>query len=185
MPSNSVWNESTSFIVHEICQIQQPVLDKVVISWNWILRLRLRTATALKHIIPAQLRNWNTNLKIPRKWISLYIVLLFYMLIHAWEYPLCTLSTGCSERRLIGYWLTWVMKTQNTIEASITLDSVTRADSLIRWSPNEWHLVCREIPVSADKMFWTSNKPAQWAFYIYTWKDVEFLVNKMWKHVLL
>jgi hypothetical protein len=37
---------------------------------------------------------------------------------------------------------------QMTIEASITLDGVTRTDSLIRWSPNEWLLVCREIPGS-------------------------------------
>jgi hypothetical protein len=51
---------------------------------------------------------------------------------------------------------------QSTIEASITLDGVTLTDSLIRWSPNECPSVCREIPVSADKMFWTSNKPAQW-----------------------
>jgi hypothetical protein len=55
---------------------------------------------------------------------------------------------------------------QSIIEASITLDGVTLTDSLIRWSLNEWPSVCREIPVSADKMFWTSNKPAQWTLYI-------------------
>jgi hypothetical protein len=56
---------------------------------------------------------------------------------------------------------------QSTTEASITLDGVTLTDSLIGWSPNEWPSVCREIPVSADKMFWTSNKPAQWIIYIF------------------
>jgi hypothetical protein len=35
---------------------------------------------------------------------------------------------------------------QSTIEASITLDVVTLTDSLIRWSPNEWPSVFREIP---------------------------------------
>jgi hypothetical protein len=35
---------------------------------------------------------------------------------------------------------------QCTIEASLTLDGVTLTDSLIRWSPNEWPSVCREIP---------------------------------------
>jgi hypothetical protein len=49
---------------------------------------------------------------------------------------------------------------QSTTEASITLDGVTLTDSLLRWSPNEFFSLCREIPVSADKMFWTSNKPA-------------------------
>jgi hypothetical protein len=55
---------------------------------------------------------------------------------------------------------------QSTIEATITLDGVTLTDSLIRWSPNEWPSVFRELPVSADKMFWTSNKPAQWTLCI-------------------
>jgi hypothetical protein len=32
------------------------------------------------------------------------------------------------------------------IEASIALNDVTLTDSLIRWSPNEWHSVWREIP---------------------------------------
>jgi hypothetical protein len=45
--------------------------------------------------------------------------------------------------------------------------ALTLTDSLLRWSPNEWPSVCREIPVSADSMFWTSNKPAQWTLYIY------------------
>jgi hypothetical protein len=54
---------------------------------------------------------------------------------------------------------------QSPIEASITLDGVTLTDALLRWSPNEWPSVCREIPVSADKMFWKSNKPAQWTPY--------------------
>jgi hypothetical protein len=35
---------------------------------------------------------------------------------------------------------------QSTIEVSITLDGVTLTDSLIRWSPNEWPSVYREIP---------------------------------------
>jgi hypothetical protein len=35
---------------------------------------------------------------------------------------------------------------QSTTGASITLDGVTLTDSLIRWSPNEWPSVCREIP---------------------------------------
>jgi hypothetical protein len=52
---------------------------------------------------------------------------------------------------------------QITIEASVTLDGVTLTDPLIRWSSNE----CREIPVSADKMFWTSNKSAQWTLYMF------------------
>jgi hypothetical protein len=55
---------------------------------------------------------------------------------------------------------------QSTIEASIRLDGVILTVSLIRWSPNKWPSVCREIPVSAELMFWTSNKPAQWTFYI-------------------
>jgi hypothetical protein len=41
---------------------------------------------------------------------------------------------------------------ESTIETSTTLDGVTLTDILIRWSPNEWPSVCREIPV-----FWTSN----------------------------
>jgi hypothetical protein len=69
-------------------------------------------------------------------------------------------SIWCSERRLIGHRLTRARK--NTIEASITLDGVTVTDSLIRWSPIEWSLVCREIPVSAGKISWTSSKPGQW-----------------------
>jgi hypothetical protein len=71
---------------------------------------------------------------------------------------------GCSERRLIGHRLTRVIKTQNRGQA-ITLDGVTLTDSLIGWSPNEWPSVCRDIPVSADKMFRTSNKPTQWTLY--------------------
>jgi hypothetical protein len=69
-------------------------------------------------------------------------------------------SIGCSERRLIGHWLTGVIKDteQSTKEASVTLDGVTLTD--LRPS------VCREIPMSADKMFWTSNKPAQWTLCI-------------------
>jgi hypothetical protein len=51
---------------------------------------------------------------------------------------------------------------QSTIEASITLNGVTVTDPLFRLSPNEWPWVYREIPVSADKMFWTSNKPVKW-----------------------
>jgi hypothetical protein len=35
---------------------------------------------------------------------------------------------------------------QSTIEASITLDGGTLTETLIRWSPNEWPSVCREIP---------------------------------------
>jgi hypothetical protein len=54
---------------------------------------------------------------------------------------------------------------QSAIEASITLDGVTLTVSLIRWSPNEWPLVFREIPVSANKMFWTSHTPTQWTLY--------------------
>jgi hypothetical protein len=77
-----------------------------------------------------------------------------------------SLIPGVQERRLIGHWLTRVIKTeQSTVEASATLDGVTLTDSLIRWLPNEWPSVCREIPVSADKMFWTSNKRAQWTLY--------------------
>jgi hypothetical protein len=51
---------------------------------------------------------------------------------------------------------------QSTIEASITFNGIALIDSQIRWSPNELTLVCWEIPVSVDKMFWTANKPAQW-----------------------
>jgi hypothetical protein len=54
---------------------------------------------------------------------------------------------------------------QSTIQASDILDGVTWADWLLRWSPNEWPSVCREIPVSADKMFSASNKPAQWTLF--------------------
>jgi hypothetical protein len=53
---------------------------------------------------------------------------------------------------------------RSTIESSITLDGVTRTDSLPRWSPNEWPSLSREI-LSADKMLWTSNKLAQWTLY--------------------
>jgi hypothetical protein len=35
---------------------------------------------------------------------------------------------------------------QSTIEVFTTLDGVTLVDPLIRWSPNEWSSVCREIP---------------------------------------
>jgi hypothetical protein len=35
---------------------------------------------------------------------------------------------------------------QSVMETSITLDGVTLTDSLIRWSPNKWPSVCREIP---------------------------------------
>jgi hypothetical protein len=56
---------------------------------------------------------------------------------------------------------------QSTIEASVTLDGIILTDSLIRWSLNELPSVCRGVPVSADKMFSTSNKPAQWTRYIF------------------
>jgi hypothetical protein len=56
---------------------------------------------------------------------------------------------------------------QSTIEAPIRLDDVTPTDPLIRWSPNEWPSVCREVPVSADRMFWTSNTPAKWTLCIH------------------
>jgi hypothetical protein len=46
---------------------------------------------------------------------------------------------------------------ESTIQASITLDGVTLTDCLIRWSPNEWPSVCREIPLSAFKMFCAMN----------------------------
>jgi hypothetical protein len=51
---------------------------------------------------------------------------------------------------------------QSTIEASATLDGITLTDPLIRWSPNEWPSVCQKIPMSVEKMLWTSNKPAKW-----------------------
>jgi hypothetical protein len=55
----------------------------------------------------------------------------------------------------------------STIETSITFDGVTLTDSLIRRSPNELPSFCPEITtLSADKMFWTSNKPAKWTPYI-------------------
>jgi hypothetical protein len=78
-----------------------------------------------------------------------------------------SVTTRCSERRLIGHWLTRIIKTrgQSTVDASITLDGVTLTESLIRWSLKELPSVYREIPVSAGKMFWTSNKPAQWTLY--------------------
>jgi hypothetical protein len=70
--------------------------------------------------------------------------------------------TGCSARRLIGHWLTRVIKTeQSKIDASVIVNYVTLTDPLIRWSSNEWPSVCREIQVSADEMFWTSNKLAK------------------------
>jgi hypothetical protein len=50
---------------------------------------------------------------------------------------------------------------QSTVEASITLSGVKLTDSLISCLQMN-DLQCREIPLSADKMFWTSNKPAQW-----------------------
>jgi hypothetical protein len=72
---------------------------------------------------------------------------------------------------------------QSTIEAPITLDDETVTDSLIRWPPNGWPSVCREIPVSVDMMFWTSNKPAQWTLYIYIytriiWRVIMWLQDK-------
>jgi hypothetical protein len=62
--------------------------------------------------------------------------------------------------------LTLAEKSNEVLRAKVdrTLTHVT--DSLIGWSPNEWPSVFREIPVSADKMFWTPNKSAQWALYI-------------------
>jgi hypothetical protein len=71
---------------------------------------------------------------------------------------------------------------QSTIEASITLDGVTLTDPLIRWSPNEWSSVCREIPVSADKMYWTSNKRAKWTPYnirLFKWRKTTNIFLKI------
>jgi hypothetical protein len=67
---------------------------------------------------------------------------------------------------------------QGTIEASITLDGVTLTDPVIRWSPNEWPSVCRDVPVSADKMFWTSNKPAKLTPYIQVYISQEQKIYK-------
>jgi hypothetical protein len=47
------------------------------------------------------------------------------------------------------------------MEASITLDGVTLPDSLLKVITDELPSVCRAIPVSADKMIWTSNKLVQ------------------------
>jgi hypothetical protein len=38
------------------------------------------------------------------------------------------------------------------------------------WSPS----VCREIPMSADKMFWAYNKPAKWISYITPYSPAKF-----------
>jgi hypothetical protein len=65
---------------------------------------------------------------------------------------------------------------QSTTEASITLDGVTLTDSLIRWSPNKWPSVCREIPVSADKMFWKS-KSLHSEHYISREREREFMLS--------
>jgi hypothetical protein len=75
---------------------------------------------------------------------------------------------------------------QSTIEVSITLDGVTPTDSLIRWSPTEWTSVCRELPVSADKMFRTSNKPEIWTPYISTvaWRFNPMECTFSWKNKL-
>jgi hypothetical protein len=76
---------------------------------------------------------------------------------------------------------------QSTTEASVTLDGVTLTDSLSSWSPNEWPSVCWEIPESADKMFWMSNKPAQWT--LYTWhyspKTPQSKFSLLWKSKIL
>jgi hypothetical protein len=99
-----------------------------------------------------------TDCAIPAPWRSLKIQYL-----HHRKYTVVIVETSwlmmfmgknrcsgchvCSKRRLIGHWLTRVMKTQN--RAFITIDGVTRTDPLIRWSPNEWPSVCREIPMCA------------------------------------
>jgi hypothetical protein len=70
---------------------------------------------------------------------------------------------------------------QSTIEASITLDGVTLTESLIRRSPNEWTSVCREIPVSGDKRFWTSNQPAQWTLYSNTKAEITAFQWLVWR----
>jgi hypothetical protein len=51
---------------------------------------------------------------------------------------------------------------------------VALAGSLIRWSPNKWPSVYREIPVFADTMFWTTNKPSKMntVYYIYFTGDL-------------
>jgi hypothetical protein len=64
---------------------------------------------------------------------------------------------GCSARRLIGQ----VINTQHsTIEASITLDGLTRTDSLLRWPPNEWPSVCRKhhcLPIRCSERLISLN----------------------------
>jgi hypothetical protein len=64
---------------------------------------------------------------------------------------------------------------QSTIEASVTLDCITRADSLLRWSLNEWPSVCKEIPLPGGKMFWMSNKPSQLTHYILDFTETKFI----------
>jgi hypothetical protein len=88
-----------------------------------------------------------------------------FQLLNAWTNPYVT----CIQR---SGWLDMTHTShkvieQSTVEVSITLYGVTLTDSLIRWSQNEWPSVCREIPFSADKMFWTSNKHAKWTSYIW------------------
>jgi hypothetical protein len=63
-------------------------------------------------------------------------------------------------------WLDITYMSHKNTEQS-TLDGVTLTDSLLRWSPNEWPSVCWNIPVSVDKMFWTSNKLAKWTPYTF------------------
>jgi hypothetical protein len=58
----------------------------------------------------------------------------------------------------------WRLRTEHNRSVSHT--GVTLTDLLMRWSPNEWPSVCREIPVFTDKMLWTSDEPAQWTPYI-------------------
>jgi hypothetical protein len=84
------------------------------------------------------------------------------------DYTFLTLSKCATLYRMFSAQAGWTLThtshkdtEQSAVEASVTLDSITLTGLLIRWSQNEWPSVCREIKVSASKMFWTSNKPAK------------------------
>jgi hypothetical protein len=50
---------------------------------------------------------------------------------------------------------------QSTLEASITLDGVTRTYGSSDHRMNDFQFADMYQSMSADKMFWASNKPAQ------------------------
>jgi hypothetical protein len=75
-------------------------------------------------------------------------------------------NTGCSGRRVIWHWLTRAIETQN--RAQILCNTRWRnTDCIADHEITElMPSICREIPMSADKMFRTSKMPAQWTLWL-------------------